>query len=111
MREMQWYVYAEHQGEIEKFNIFDHTRFLSEIVQAYKKYKSDFDTFKGEVHKSLRYYFWSKCEWEIVLSGWPHCPKFPDLKIDVYDQVMLNWDIFIKYVWEQAHARKTRRKT
>lgn len=26
--------------------------------------------------------------------------------IDAYEQVMLNWDVFIRYVWEQAHARQ-----
>lgn len=27
-------------------------------------------------------------------------------KIDVYSQVMCEWDDFIKYVWAQTHARK-----
>ena len=27
-------------------------------------------------------------------------------KIDVYSQVMCEWDDFIKYVWTQVHARK-----
>ena len=26
--------------------------------------------------------------------------SFEKEKIDIYDQVMLNWDVFIKYVWD-----------
>lgn len=47
------------------------------------------------------YYFWSKCEWEIILSDFPPSKKFQEKKVDVYEQVMLNWDIFINYVWNQ----------
>ena len=74
------------------------------------------------------YHFWSKSEWEIALTDWPtHIdvkevarlqkeldehfgrwnrePYSIDVhlrvaeKIDVFDQVMLNWDIFIDYLW------------
>lgn len=46
------------------------------------------------------YYFWSKCEWEIIISGWPPRDDFNDAKIDVYDQVKLNWDKFVDYTWD-----------
>ena len=109
MRDMTWYVYAEdfNGKKIEKVNIFDHYRFLEDVKKIYKKYKNDFDTFAHEVKSSLMYYFWSKCEWEIILSSLFGRPDFKEMKIDVYDQVMLNWDVFIKYVWDMAHARKT----
>ena len=63
------------------------------------------------VHGSLFYYYRSKCEWEVIVSSWPPSDRVPERKVDVYDQVMLNWDVFIGYVWEQAHARKRRNDT
>ena len=74
------------------------------------------------------YYFWCKCEWETVITSWPphitmkeldrlnterekETEKYnrepyclyvePDIseKIDVYQQVMNNFDIFVDYVW------------
>jgi len=109
MREdMEWYVYVEGINShcIEKYNIFKHYRFMDDIKKIYKKHKDDYDTFCEEVCKSLQYYFWSKCEWEIILSDWPPSDTFEELKVDVYDQVMLNKDVFMKYVWDMAHERK-----
>ena len=113
MREdMEWYVYVEDFNNhcIEKHNVFDHTRFVEDIKKIYKKHKDNFDIFSEEVRKSLMYFYWSKCEWEIVLSPWPPRENFKEEKIDVYEQVMLNWDNFIKYVWEMTHARKVVKK-
>ena len=58
----------------------------------------DFVSYKLRGH--ALYYFWSKCEWEIVVSEWPNNTK--GSKIDVFTQLRLNWDEFINYVI--AHA-------
>ena len=112
MQDMEWYVYVEdfNRNQIRKHNVFNHYYFMDDIKKIYKKHKNDFDTFSKEVKSSLMYYYWSKAEWEIIISSWPERKDFKEEKIDVYDQVMLNWDSFIKYVWEQAHARKKRTK-
>lgn len=47
------------------------------------------------------YYFWSKTEWEVIVSPW--VGKGGDEKIDVYDQLKLNWDKFVDYVWSEVH--------
>ena len=113
MKSMVWNVYVEsfNQKEIVPYNIFTHYGFNEDVKKIYKKHKNDFETFSEEVKTSLMYHFWSKCEWEIILSDWPPSSTSPiEKKVDVYDQVMLNWDIFIQYVWTQAHARKSRKK-
>ena len=106
---MHWFVYRENfnQRKIEPYDIFNHHSFNEDIKDIYKKNKDDFDSFSEQVKRSLMYYFWSKCEWEVIISDWPPSTKEKvEEKVDAYDQVMLNWDIFIKYVWEQAHKRK-----
>ena len=109
MRDMEWYVYINNfnGSRIEKYNIFEHGGFNEAVRQAYKQYKDDFPEFSTEVKRKLMYLFWSKCEWEIILHDWPESDRCTKKKIDVYQQVMLNWDVFIKYVWDMAHARKT----
>ena len=108
MKKMCWNVYVEdvNRRRIEQYNIFEHGRFATEIEKAYKKHRDDFDAFAEEVKNNLRYYFWSKCEWEIMLNSLFTDKNFKPEKIDVYDQVMLNWDVFIGYVWKMAHTRK-----
>lgn len=106
----------------EENNINRYTRLpatlLSEIVAWDKEYKTN--TFKSGLDLELHYYFWSKSEWEIILTSWPpyinkeeatriaqedvayytSVNLSTDLKIDVYEQIAMNYSIFIDYVWE-----------
>ena len=34
----------------------------------------------------------------------------PELKIDVYDQLKMNWDHFVDYVWQFAPKKRPRTK-
>lgn len=103
MKGLEWNVYIENinRRRIEIYNIFQHHSFLKECNEAWKEYNHDFSKFEQSVHRSLMYYFWSKCEWEIILSDFPPSKKFNKEKVDVYSQVKLNWNTFINYVWNQ----------
>lgn len=97
--ELIWNVYREdfNGRKIKPYNIFDHVRFNEDVIDAYRTYSDDFETFSKEVRHSLMYYFWSKCEWEVVLTPW--VGKAEDIKIDAFDQVTMNWDAFITYTF------------
>lgn len=43
-------------------------------------------------HKA-RYMFWSKCEYEMIIHGWP--AQKNDEKVDIYSQLKLNWNDFV----------------
>lgn len=101
---MKWLVYINDyytRKSITTYNIFDHYRLKEDCDEIWDKFKFDKDMFEEQIKRKLAYYFGSKCEWEIILSGWPPSKNFKEKKIDVYDQVMLNWDTFINYVWNQ----------
>lgn len=108
VREMHWNVIVEdfNGRKIGTYDIFRHGNFAEDVRKAYKKYRNDHDSFCENVRKSLAYYFWSKCEWEVIVSAWPPSDRIPDKKVDVYEQVMMNWDVFIGYVWTRCHERK-----
>lgn len=152
-----WNVYVSNfnSGEIRLYNVFHHYGFYDDCVKAKKKFKDDREAFAKEVRSSLMYYFWSKCEWEIILNHWPDgevyemrrdmtagklCDamrgigieypnarisedrevsvrvylkhnRFKDEKIDVYSQVMANWDIFIDYLWNNRAQLKARKQS
>ena len=99
---LEWNVYVGdfNAKKIETHNVFHHTRFVEDCRKAAKKFKDDKAAFAEEVRHSLMYYYWSKCEWEVIISHWPPAKGFDDSKVDVYSQVMLNWDRFIDYLWE-----------
>ena len=96
---MEWNVYYYNINKrcIEPYNILDHSSFYNDLTYNYKLFKEDKDTFKEYVRRDLQYYFWSKCEYEIVIDSWPPCNI--DKKVDIYSQVMLNFDIFIDVIW------------
>ncbi len=112
---------------IEKFNIFDHGEFLEYVKKDLKKCNTK-EEFAEKLRGHLFYYYASKCEWEVVITSWvPHITmseldrlnaeremalkKYnrepyslyvnPDVgeKIDIYEQVRLNWNLFVDYVW------------
>ena len=122
------YYYNFNSHSIKKFNIFNHGRFLEDVKKDLRECETKKE-FAEELHKDLIYYFWSKAEWEVVITPWT--PRItiselnrlneerektlkkynrepyslyvnPDIseKIDVYEQVMLNWDLFVDYVWQ-----------
>ena len=107
---MEWYVYDydSNARRVEHFNIFEHSGFKLACRDALKKHRDNKELFLADVRGWLMYYFWSKVEWEIVISRFPEGPEYPEKKIDVYDQVMMNWDIFADYIWE--NREKLRRK-
>lgn len=132
MERLERNVYIEHNDKIEIHNIFEHVRFMNDLVQI-KKY-TDFEKFEKEVDLSLMYYYWSKCEWEVVVTSFPpyinneeleklirerdECIKnfgrfirtYTNLetteKVDVYKQVRMNWKPFINYLWNNRKLIK-----
>jgi len=100
----EWYVYCENFNAktIDKFNVFHSYNFLEGCKKAFKQYSKDKDLekLKKEINGWAMYSFWSKSEYEVIITGWPSMSekwKFKDIKIDVYDQLKLNWDSFIQY--------------
>lgn len=91
------YVYNINSGKIETYNIFNHGTFNMYCRKAIEESKTK-EEFAEQLKSELRYYFWSKCEWEIEIVDWLGAQK-QGLKTDVYKQVMLNFDVFVDYVW------------
>lgn len=89
---------------IEFYNVFNHWSFLKSCISNAKKYNKKAEFFVA-VHNDLQYYFWSKFEWEILVSGF--FEKSETFKIDVYDQVNANFDQFVDYLWDRREYLKT----
>lgn len=137
---LTWIVYRHdfNSRTIVPFNIFDHWKFAEDVEKDLKKYKNK-DEFADRLKNNLRYYFWSKCEHEVVITSWPpyidinelnrldeerveHRDKYlrepirlnvcldTGSKIDIYEQVMNNWDIFCDYIWNSKRRRTVKPK-
>ena len=105
---LEWKVLVSdfNEKEINEYNVFHHMRFLDDCKKNARKNIHNYDEFCKNLRIDLAYYFWSKCEWEIIVTDWPRGEK--SIKIDVYDQILMNWDIFCNYVW--SHGAELRRR-
>lgn len=132
---MKWMVYKENitTKEIVPYNIFDHTIFYEE-VEKLKNLRKPLtkEELSTKLKRLVRCYYWSKCEYETVVTSWPpyifseevqnlakeakrHEEKFGSppykipiplevgIKLDIYDQVALNWDAFVDYVYKEIN--------
>lgn len=98
---MKWnvYVYNHNKQKIEPFNIFEHRSF-NEYVNRHLSEYSDKLEFAEQLKSELRYYFWAKAEWEVAVAPWVGGDREQDaIKLDVYNQVVNNFEVFLDYVW------------
>lgn len=129
-KNLVWNVFSGNYNtkQIEVENIFEHDGFMEDVKKALKE--TDKNVFEEKLRQSLSYYFWGKCEYEVVITSWPPYIDREDIesmqceieenekrygtkplrlnprltvekKIDIYEQVRLNWDVFADYVWSQ----------
>ena len=102
--ELKWFVFVEdiNGKQIRTYNIFEHKDFMEDCDDAWEDYKNkhhNFAKFYEDIDNILMYYFWCKCEWEIIISNFPPSDSFKNKKVDVYQQIKINWDKFIDYLF------------
>ena len=59
------------------------------------------EEFKSFVERESMYQWWSRCEYEIILSDWPS--QCQQKKIDVHYQVVMNLDTVAKVLMESIN--------
>lgn len=98
---MEWnvYIYNINHNKIEKYNVLSHWWFVKDI----KKIKNK-DEFVKKLESELRYYFWSRSEWELIIKitkdnrifliPWCGCRNPEEVKIDVTNETNFDWRTF-----------------
>lgn len=94
-----WYCDVN-KKEIMQWNVFEHYSFDEECKKEFINCKT-FDEFSEHIKSVVHYYFWRKCEYEVII-----CDVFYEhdsiyYKTDVYEQIMMNYDLFIDYTYKQ----------
>ena len=84
---MEWYVYYhDFNGQkIVTWNIFRNWVFKESVEKLLKDKKLNRKEFAEKLKTKLMYCFWSKTEYEVIISPW--VGKGDEEKIDIYDQV------------------------
>lgn len=117
---LSWNVLFEdfNKKEIIYYDIFKGGHY-EEIAKRLKKLTNSKEEFTEEFKHQLRYQFWGRSEYEVVVTSWPPYIEKEELdrinqeavkyrtnvnltvgrKIDIYEQLKMNWQQFIDYVW------------
>lgn len=99
---MKWNVfyYDINKRQITTLDVFNHCKFYNDVQENLKKIK-DKEEFAKKLKSDLMYYFWCKSEYEVIISSWCGGMNTECIKVDIYTQIMNNWDIFVDYVWNR----------
>ena len=94
---LEWNVlyYDFNARKITTFNVFDHGRFREEVIKLFSPTISR-NEFSKKLRSAVMYYFWSKAEYEVIVSPWIGDEKAA-VKIDINTQLMNNWEQFVNY--------------
>ena len=95
------YRYDVNARKIYVFNVFDHGGFWKYIKKLFNTPEKEMsrEYFNEKLKSELMFYYWSKCEHEIIVAPWIGSDDAA-IKVDIYDQVMNNWEHFSDYVWQ-----------
>ena len=117
---MEWnvYIFNINEQKIETYNIFEHWSFREYAKKAVKKFKTK-ERFAEQLKRELRFYFWSKCEWELVveitednrifLNPWVGCREPEKVRIDVTDDTSFDWIGFAeKHTKQQIYGNEAK---
>ena len=102
---MKWGVYVHNfnRNKIEEYDIFKHETFVKYLMEDYRNCETK-EQFLDRLKSELRYFFWSRTEWEVLIIPWIGKKEECCEKIDVFDQIMMNWHVFSEYVWNNIKS-------
>lgn len=89
-----------------KFESYDIMPYLIDTYNNLKKKDKPktFDDFKSFIENESQYMWWSRCEYEIIICGWPNTDT--QEKWDIHRQVMMNIDIITRILMENIKDKK-----
>jgi len=87
----------------DKIEVYDVVPMFIREIEAISKSKrpKTKDELDEMLDQEAMYHFWSKCEYEILIRDWPSGKE--EEKIDVYDQLKMNWNNFVDFFWEKVY--------
>ena len=95
-----WKVPLFHKDKLTHYNVFNNRLFSEAIDLLFSIPELSFEEFSETVKRKAQWQFCNRCEYEMVLLPWPVGPEDNRYKMDVFEQLEVNWDRFIDYLWD-----------
>ena len=111
---MKWNVLLKdsESARFKPYNIFDYDAFRISIEELFKKQHPK-DRFLLELERETDYFFRAQIEWEMLFPPMNIAKhsKYNALawhKIDVYEQLRVNWERFADYMWAECQKAENK---
>lgn len=126
---LSWNVFWEdfNKREIVYYDIFKSGHWEKKAKELKKEYP-EFEDWSKEFKAELMYQYWSRSEYEVIITSWPPYIDIEEIdklqqevenrekvwgskilrinprltttrKIDIFEQLNMNWEVFANYVW------------
>lgn len=88
--------------KIEEYDVMPY--FANRYKECKKSAKpKTYDECRLFVEAESRYMFWSRCEYEVIIQGWPD--NRVEAKWDIHRQIMMNLDLVVGVFMENVGLR------
>ena len=94
---MEWYVHIYENGSVRAINVFDNLDFYRGIKEMFDVPEQSYEEIEMRVKQLAKWKFFNN--YEFVMSSWPESASARRYKIDIFDQLMLNWNHLIDYIY------------
>ena len=84
------------------------SKWLIEEINKRTKDINNKKDFSNELKLICMNIFWKRTEWEIIIKECCGSDNPKEMKIDVFDQLLLNWNRFVDYLWDNLKKEKER---
>jgi len=110
---MEWSAWYHNfnRNQLESFNIFNHGGFTRYAKERFVESETK-EEFAEGLRRELQYYFWSKCEYELVITNvdgriimTPWVGRRESVSLDVTDDENFDWVDFYEWIAYQKYAR------
>lgn len=104
---MEWYVLLHdfNKNKVISYNIFNNSKLNEGLKELEESYISK-ENFISELDRLLRWCFWSKSEYEIMVGDLFEKDLDKYEKIDVYQQLKPNLNVLANYIIYQWTSNK-----
>lgn len=86
---------------LEEYDVLPYFRRCYNDLNKNKR-PSTVDEWKEFVKSKGMYMFWSRCQYEIIVTGWPQQKN--EAKVDVWRQINMNLDVIVKILMEEFES-------
>lgn len=113
---LSWLV-TYHDVNTDKIKYYDILKYRQDFIKKLKKKCATKEEFTEKMRREMMYYFWSKCEWEIIIEldensrVWlsPWVGSRNNEKVDVTDRTDFDWKGFATlHIGKQVYKNKAK---